>query len=62
MARIGYTRAANLDRDHTPQEARFHAAGCESIRKEKASCKATLAATSWLQSSHSFGSETSWWW
>src|SRR5215813_12608403 len=39
MARIGYARVSSFDQDHTTQAARLKAAGCEIIRKEKASGK-----------------------
>jgi DNA invertase Pin-like site-specific DNA recombinase len=39
MARIGYARVSSLDQDHATQTARLKAAGCEVIRKEKASGK-----------------------
>src|SRR5258708_32848043 len=37
MAKIGYARVSSLDQDHATQEARLRAAGCEIVRKEKAS-------------------------
>jgi len=40
MSRIGYARVSSLDQDHAVQEARLRLAGCEIIRKEKASGKA----------------------
>jgi DNA invertase Pin-like site-specific DNA recombinase len=39
MARIGYARVSSFDQDHATQAARLKAAGCEIIRKEKASGK-----------------------
>jgi DNA invertase Pin-like site-specific DNA recombinase len=39
MARIGYARVSTFDQDHATQEARLLRAGCEVIRKEKASGK-----------------------
>jgi DNA invertase Pin-like site-specific DNA recombinase len=39
LAKIGYARVSSLDQDHATQEARLRAAGCEIIRKEKASGK-----------------------
>jgi DNA invertase Pin-like site-specific DNA recombinase len=39
MARIGYARVSSFDQDHATQEARLKAAGCQIIRKEKASGK-----------------------
>jgi len=39
MARIGYARVSGFDQDHATQAARLKAAGCEIIRKEKASGK-----------------------
>jgi len=37
MARIGYARVSSQDQDHSSQEARLRAAGCEPVRAEKAS-------------------------
>jgi DNA invertase Pin-like site-specific DNA recombinase len=39
MSCIGYARVSSLDQDHAVQEARLRLAGCEIIRKEKASGK-----------------------
>src|SRR6266853_265779 len=39
MSRIGYARVSSLDQDHATQEARLRAAGCEVVRKERASGK-----------------------
>src|SRR5215831_164354 len=39
MARIGYARVSSFDQDHATQAACLKAAGCEIIRKEKASGK-----------------------
>jgi DNA invertase Pin-like site-specific DNA recombinase len=39
MAKIGYARVSSFDQDHATQTARLKAAGCEIIRKEKASGK-----------------------
>ena len=39
MPKIGYARVSSFDQDHATQEARLKAAGCEVIRKEKASGK-----------------------
>ena len=39
MAGIGYARVSSFDQDHATQAARLKAAGCEIIRKEKASGK-----------------------
>src|SRR5215468_2467834 len=39
MARIGYARVSSFDQDHAIQTARLKAAGCEIIRKEKATRK-----------------------
>ena len=39
MARIGYAQVSSFDQDHATQTARLEAAGCEIIRKEKASGK-----------------------
>src|SRR5260370_7595507 len=39
MARIGYAGVSSVDQDHATQAARLKAAGCEIIRKEKASGK-----------------------
>jgi DNA invertase Pin-like site-specific DNA recombinase len=39
MARIGYARVSSFDQDHATQAARLKSAGCEIIRKEKASGK-----------------------
>jgi DNA invertase Pin-like site-specific DNA recombinase len=39
MARIGYARVSSFDQDHATQATRLKAAGCEIIRKEKASGK-----------------------
>src|SRR5262245_55619576 len=37
--RIGYARVSSADQDHSIQEARLKAAGCEVVRAEKASGK-----------------------
>jgi DNA invertase Pin-like site-specific DNA recombinase len=42
MAKIGYARVSSFDQDHATQEARLKAAGCEIIRKEKASGKTRM--------------------
>jgi DNA invertase Pin-like site-specific DNA recombinase len=39
MAKIGYARVSSFDQDHATQVARLKAAGCEIVRKEKASGK-----------------------
>lgn len=39
MARIGYARVSSFEQDHTTQEVRLREAGCEIVRKEKASGK-----------------------
>ena len=39
MAKIGYARVSSFDQDHATQAARLKDAGCEIIRKEKASGK-----------------------
>jgi DNA invertase Pin-like site-specific DNA recombinase len=39
LAKIGYARVSSLDQDHATQQARLKAAGCEIVRKEKASGK-----------------------
>jgi DNA invertase Pin-like site-specific DNA recombinase len=39
MTKIGYARVSSFDQDHATQQARLKAAGCEVIRKEKASGK-----------------------
>src|SRR6516225_11921365 len=39
MAKIGYCRVSSADQDYATQETRLKAAGCEIIRKEKASGK-----------------------
>jgi DNA invertase Pin-like site-specific DNA recombinase len=39
VAKIGYARVSSFDRDHATQAERLKAAGCEIIRKEKASGK-----------------------
>jgi DNA invertase Pin-like site-specific DNA recombinase len=40
MTRIGYAWVSTFDQDHTTQAARLKAAGCEVIRREKASGQA----------------------
>jgi DNA invertase Pin-like site-specific DNA recombinase len=62
MSRIGYARVSSLDQDHAAQEARLRLAGCEIIRKEKASGKTRAAVMSWRRSSNSFDPATSLWW
>ena len=39
MAKIGYARVSTIDQDHSTQESRLRAAGCEIVRAEKASGK-----------------------
>jgi DNA invertase Pin-like site-specific DNA recombinase len=39
MTRIGYARVSSFDQDHATQQVRLKSAGCEVIRKEKASGK-----------------------
>jgi DNA invertase Pin-like site-specific DNA recombinase len=39
VAKIGYARVSSFDQEHATQAARLKAAGCEIIRKEKASGK-----------------------
>jgi DNA invertase Pin-like site-specific DNA recombinase len=39
MTKIGYARVSTFDQDHTTQEARLKAIGCQVIRKEKISGK-----------------------
>ena len=39
MARIGYARVSTVDQDHSSQETKLKAAGCDIIRAEKVSGK-----------------------
>jgi DNA invertase Pin-like site-specific DNA recombinase len=39
LAKIGYARVSSFDQDHATQQASLKAAGCEIVRKEKASGK-----------------------
>jgi DNA invertase Pin-like site-specific DNA recombinase len=39
MAKIGYARVSSFKQDHATRQARYKAAGCEIVRKKKASGK-----------------------
>jgi DNA invertase Pin-like site-specific DNA recombinase len=44
MAKIGYARVSSFKQDHATRQARYKAAGCEIVRKKKASGSDELAA------------------